>query len=102
GDRSFAAGDYSGTALEDLSPLASSPPAPTTHWILLADSSGSMAGRSGSGTRWARAAEALGRLVPALPPEDLVSLGNFSGGVQWWVEGRPARDLHQRPVTPPA
>ncbi len=54
GDHAFAAGNYPGSLLESLSPLSSFPPAPTTHWILLADSSGSMsADAAGTGlTQW--------------------------------------------------
>ena len=44
GDHAFAAGGYDGSLLEVLSPLASSPPQPAMHWMLLADGSGSMDG----------------------------------------------------------
>lgn len=95
GDRAFAAGGYAGSVLESLSPLASTPPEPTTHWLLLADSSGSMAGTvPGTGaTRWRFAADAILGLLPALPPEDRVSVGGFAKELDWWVQDRAARDV---------
>ncbi len=92
GGRSFAAGEYPGTALETLSPLASSPPMPTLHWIILADSSGSMAGQSGDATRWDRARQAMIRLLPHLPPEDPVTLASFSERVTFWSRARSASE----------
>ncbi|MFI5381857.1 MAG: VWA domain-containing protein [Tepidisphaerales bacterium] len=92
GKRAFAAGEYPGTPLETLSPLASSPPIPTLHWIILADSSGSMAGQSGDATRWDRARQAIVKLLPHLPPDDPVTLASFSERVNWWSRGRPARE----------
>ncbi|MGH7214935.1 MAG: hypothetical protein ACREIT_09245, partial [Tepidisphaeraceae bacterium] len=62
------------------SPLASSPPASTVHWIVLVDSSGSML------ARWESATGALTGLLPHLPPADTLSAGNFAAGVRWWVE----------------
>jgi hypothetical protein len=98
GDRAFAAGMYTGTALDALSPLATSPPQPTTHWILLADASGSMGRRVPGGaaaaeatTYWQVAAGALAALLPSLPAEDPVSVGSFSSDVRWWSTGRTAR-----------
>ncbi|MEZ0267091.1 MAG: VWA domain-containing protein, partial [Phycisphaerae bacterium] len=97
GDRAFAAGLYPGTAIDALSPLASTPPEPTTHWVLLADSSGSMAQPAGEGaaTRWQRATQALVGLLPTLPPDDPVSLGSFAADVSWWTSParKPAREL---------
>ena len=49
GGHAFAAGGYPGSALESLSPLASTPPRPTTHWMLLADGSGSMGSAAPAG-----------------------------------------------------
>ncbi|MGA2499426.1 MAG: vWA domain-containing protein [Tepidisphaeraceae bacterium] len=92
GQRAFAAGEYPGTALETLSPLASSPPIPTLHWIILADSSGSMAEQSGDATRWDRARQAMVRLLPHLPPEDPVTLASFSERVTFWSRARSARE----------
>lgn len=95
GDRAFAAGGYSGSALEALSPLASTPPTPTTHWILLADASGSMNASSGApgGPRlWDYAGAAIAAVVPTLPPEDVVTVGSFAEQVRWWTRGRPVKD----------
>jgi hypothetical protein len=91
GDRAFAAGNYVGTQLDFLSPLASSPPEPTTHWLLLADASGSMnqpAGPAGR-TRWDYAAEAMLAVLKQLPPADLVSIGSFADALRWWSTNRP-------------
>jgi hypothetical protein len=91
GDAAFAAGAYAGTELDRLSPLAPHPPLPTTHWVLLVDSSGSMnAPAPGGGTRWSAAVDAVRRAVPSLPPTDPVTVGGFAGGVEWWVRGEAA------------
>ncbi len=99
GDRAFAAGGYPGTALETMSPLSSTPPRPTTHWVLLADSSGSMAAPAGGATRWQLVAEALARVLPHLPPEDSVSVGSFARDLRWWSRGKRAHDTSS--VAPP-
>ncbi|MDB5320667.1 MAG: hypothetical protein JWN40_2298, partial [Phycisphaerales bacterium] len=92
GDRAFASGLYAGTALEALSPLASSPPTPGVHWMLLADSSGSMSEGVGETTRWQIAASAIARLIPNLPPADPVSVGSFAAELTWWSDGKAARE----------
>lgn len=108
GDRAFGAGGYMGTRLEALSPLASSPPRPTTHWVILADSSGSMSasadagGGDGGATRWAYAARAVAGVLPHLPPDDVVSVGSFAEGVNWWAESRPVREVAAAAALPPA
>lgn len=91
GDHAFASGMYEGTVLETLSPLASSPPLPTVHWLLLADSSGSMSAEVGAQTRWQLASGAVARLVAALPPVDPVSVGSFAKDLKWWSTGQAAR-----------
>lgn len=91
GDRAFAAGGYAGGVLESLSPLAGSPPQPMVHWMLLADSSGSMSADAGGLSRWQVAGEALFTALPHLPPDDLVSIGHFAEQLQWWTQGQPAR-----------
>src|SRR5205814_1194555 len=93
GDRAFAAGHYPGSALERLSPLASTPPKPAEHWILLADSSGSMAAQLGDNSRWAFALNAMAQLIPLLPPDDLISVGSFAETLRWWRTGRPVREM---------
>lgn len=100
GDRAFAPGFYAGTPLESLSPLASVPPAPAVHWVLLADASGSMSQAAGDATRWQRAASAITRLLPQLPPADPVSVGSFAGNLTWWSTGKPARETAARPLPP--
>lgn len=87
GDHAFSLGGYSGTMLEDLSPLSSDPPTPATQWMLLTDASGSMAG----GNRWAAASGALASAVRELPPADSVSVGSFAGDVTWWATGVTVR-----------
>ena len=103
GDRAFSAGGYVGTRLEQLSPLASVPPRPATHWMLLTDGSGSMnqpTATGGSGTRWQAAAEAIVRLLPTLPPDDPVDVGSFAARVDWWSTGASAAETARRPLPP--
>jgi hypothetical protein len=100
GDRAFGAGLYTGTALESLSPLASVPPAPAVHWAILADASGSMSQSAGEQTRWQRAASAVVRLLPLLPPEDPVSVGSFAAELTWWSTGKTARETAALPLPP--
>ncbi|HEX2973338.1 MAG TPA: VWA domain-containing protein [Tepidisphaeraceae bacterium] len=92
GDHAFAAGAYPGTLLETLSPLSSTPPTPTLHWIILGDSSGSMAVNSGSSSRWDQVTHAMLELLPHLPPEDPVSIGSFAENLRWWSTGKSARE----------
>jgi hypothetical protein len=117
GDRAFAAGGYAGTPLDALSPLASTPPEPTTHWLLLADASGSMNRPAGAGsgaglgvgvgadagarTRWDYAAGAAVGAVGQLPPGDLLSVGSFAGAVRWWSRGRTAAETLAMTLPPP-
>ncbi len=96
GDHAFSLGGYGGTALDELSPLASDPPTPATQWLLLTDASGSMAG----GNRWASATGALTAAVRELPPADSVSVGSFAGDLTWWLTGVTARDARARPLPP--
>ncbi len=100
GDRAFAAGEYAGSRLEAMSPLASNPPMPTMHWILLADASGSMAAPEAATTRWVLARQSILRLLPHLPPEDPVTIGNFAERVTWWSQGRSARDTRAMKLPP--
>ncbi len=99
GHRAFAAGQYPGTPLERLSPLASDPPNPTLHWIILADCSGSMAQREQGATRWDQVRMAIATLLPSLPPNDPVTVGSFAENLRWWSIGKSAK---QTPATPPA
>jgi hypothetical protein len=92
GDRAFAAGGYSGTPLEEFSPLASTPPKPAAQWLLLADSSGSMARTLGDNSRWSFAVHAIGQVIPRLPADDTISVGNFSQALRWWIAGKSVRD----------
>lgn len=101
GDTAFAAGGYAGTTLEELSPLASTPPAPTLHWTLLADASGSMSQAEGPSTRFELARDALLGVLRALPPDDPVSVGSFSDSLRWWSQGRSARETRQMRLPPP-
>jgi hypothetical protein len=85
GDHAFAAGGYDGSSLEDLSPLASSPPQPTMRWTLLIDGSGSM-----TGDPWKTEVAAMIRSLPQLPPHDLLSIGSFAQSITWWARNVPA------------
>jgi hypothetical protein len=102
GDRAFAAGGYEGTALDALSPLASSPPIPTNHWVLLADGSGSMSEAVPGGTKWQSATGAIAQVLPHLPPQDVASVGSFAESLQWWVEAKPVWEAIKRPIPPPS
>ncbi|HWE02034.1 MAG TPA: vWA domain-containing protein [Tepidisphaeraceae bacterium] len=101
GDRAFAAGAYPGSVLETLSPLASTPPWPTTHWILLADGSGSMAGMQDGFSLWHRAADAIVKLIARLPPDDVLSVGSFSDSLAWWSTGKSVRQTAAMQLPPP-
>ena len=101
GDHAFGSGGYDGTPLGAMSPLASSPPKPATLWMLLADASGSMAGDAGTGgTRWDAASAAVVRLLPRLPPEDPVLVGQFAETLRWWSDGKTARQTAALPLPP--
>ncbi len=101
GRSAFAAGGYPGTSLDALSPLASHPPTPTTRWIILTDSSGSMnSPASTNSTRLEVATSAVAALIPSLPPDDDVSLGSFARDLRWWIESRPARSLISTQIVP--
>lgn len=100
GDRAFAAGGYEGTPIDALSPLASDPPLPTTHWMLLADASGSMSESVPGGTKWKYVTDAIIGALPRLPQDDLASVGSFAESLQWWIEGRPVRDAAMTPLPP--
>jgi hypothetical protein len=101
GDHAFAAGGYEGTPLETLSPLASHPPKPAARWVVLVDGSGSMAGAVTGGTRWQLATGAATRLLPHLPPDDLVTIGSFAEDVTWWTTGKSVRETMTIPLPPP-
>jgi hypothetical protein len=92
GDRAFAMGNYDGTPLDALSPLASSPPTPSVRWILLVDASGSMSGDAGGVSRWDRAVAAIVGVLGRLPPDDPAQVGQFSDAVRWWPVGKNARE----------
>ena len=101
GDHALAAGGYPGTALEQISPLASWPPTPAMRWLLLADGSGSMAQEIGGGvSRWQAATGAMVKLLPALPPSDPVQIGQFSDAVKWWLGPETAADAAKAALPP--
>jgi len=101
GDHSFGAGGYGGTILEQLSPLASFPPTPTTHWVLLADGSGSMAQGAGGVSSWVVATRAMVKLLPGIPAADPVQIGQFSQDVKWWLPAGTAADAASAALPPP-
>lgn len=100
GDHAFAAGDYGGSSLESMSPLASYPPKPAMQWIILVDGSGSMGEATSDGTRWQTATSAIKQLLPHLPPEDLATIGGFAEDVTWWSAGRSVRETMAMPIPP--
>lgn len=100
GNDAFAAGGYPGSILESLSPLASSPPRPLEHWIILADSSGSMATMEGDYSRWQYITDSIVKLIPRLPPDDMLSVGSFAQDLNWWTRGKTVRQT-QAILLPP-
>lgn len=100
GASAFSAGGYTGTTLDQLSPLASTPPEPMTHWILLADASGSMNQDAGGKTRWQFASNAIVSAIAMLPPDDLLSIGSFADDVRWWSRGKSVRDTQTMRLPP--
>lgn len=91
GDHAYAAGGYVGTILDEISPLASAPPTPTIHWILLGDASGSMSAAVDATTRFNLANAAMLQVLAALPLEDVTSVGSFAEKLRWWSSGRSVR-----------
>lgn len=99
GDRAFSAGGYGGTELDAFSPLASRPPAPRNEWLILVDSSGSMAGKTDDGrTRLETAIDAAAGVIRALPPADTIAVASFARELRRWPaiidrQASPPRDL---------
>ncbi len=102
GDSAFGADGYTGTVLDDLSPLTASPPTPVRHWILLTDASGSMASPAGPVSRFDTAVSAISSTLAHLPDNDRVSIGAFAADVQWWIEGERVEAAQHRPLPPVA
>ena len=102
GNRAFAAGDYGGSVLEAMSPLASFPPRPAAQWIILVDGSGSMGEATAEGTRWQVATAAVRQLLPHLPPEDIATIGSFAESITWWTTGKSVRETIAIPLPPTA
>lgn len=103
GDHAFAAGGYTATPLEKISPLDCVPPLPTTHWMLLGDSSGSMSEAVGPGdprTRWSIVAGAMTALLRTLPGSDLASIGCFANSLDWWSAGKNVAQTARLPLPP--
>jgi len=95
--------DSAGFALEEISPLSSTPPRPTTQWIILTDCSGSMADASAGDpaqSNWSAASAAAVGVLKDLPPDDPVTLGQFSDDVRWWIAGQSAREAAQQALPP--
>lgn len=102
GQSMFAAGGYAGTPLDEISPLAATPPEPARRWAVLIDASGSMAtpaagAASGEGaprgSRFDAATRAAARVLRSLPPADLTDVGSFARDVNWWRRGSTTAEL---------
>lgn len=100
GDRAFAAGGYSETALDALSPLASQPTEPQRNWIVLVDASGSMAAPAGTQTRFEQAANAVRQIVRSIPPGDPLNVGSFARDIRWWSQNRTAGEVAKSTIPP--
>ncbi len=99
--RAFGPGGYANTPLDDLSPLASTPPKrPPYRFIFLLDSSGSMAepGPRG-GTKFAYAAQAAQDATTALKPDDDILILGFNSTIRELARGTKEQlnaTLHNR------
>jgi hypothetical protein len=103
GDHAFAAGDYTASPLEALSPLASHPPRPAMQWIVLVDGSGSMAqpAEGATLTRWRAATAGVAQFLPHLPSDDLATLGSFADAITWWTSAtKSVRETIALPLPP--
>ncbi len=101
GEHSFAAGGYTGSSIDSLSPLASTPPLPARQWLLLLDVSGSMqAATAGAGNLWDAELHAARGLLAALPPDDVGIVGGFSADLRWWSAVVPIHQLADIPLPP--
>jgi hypothetical protein len=102
GEHAFGAGGYDGSTIDSLSPLASSPPTPQRQWIILVDSSGSMASpvADPAATRWQRATTAATQLIAHLPPNDNVSIGSFARDLRWWSQAKSASETVKLSLPP--
>ena len=99
-DRSFSAGGWTGTALDQISPLSSAPPTARAEWVVLLDASGSMnVPAAAAATRWDVAVAAVGQVLPALPPTDAVRVGSFAADLRWWDDSGAPADLSPRGPT---
>lgn len=101
GPNGFAAGGYTGTPIDAISPLASSPPEPTKQWILVVDASGSMAAAADGSTRFERAVDAMKSLIGNLPPHDVVQIGSIAEQFTPWGSAQPAGEM-AKSAAPPA
>ena len=96
GDSAFGRGGYDGTILDALSPLASSPPNPQNLWIIVVDGSGSMS----QNNRWQQATSAVVHLLPFLPANDPLRIGQFSDSLRWWSDGLTAGQTSRLSLPP--
>lgn len=101
GEHAFAAGQWHNTLLDRLSPLASHPPTPRRHWLVLVDASGSMDQPLGDATRFAQAARAAAQAAAALPSDDLLSAAGFSDQIDWWFRAERPQRAQTAGLAPP-
>lgn len=102
GANSFGAGGWTGTRVDAVSPLASSPPSPQRLWVILVDSSGSMAGETPGGNRLKSAVAAARAALNRLPPDDLAMIGTFAEQLSWLTpEPAAVREVREQELSPP-
>jgi hypothetical protein len=102
GDHAFGAGAYDRTELDQLSPLASAPPAPAARWVILVDGSGSMASSvPGGSTAWQAESAASRAVVASLPAADKVTVGSFAEDITPWVTDVSAGQIDPSQLPPP-
>ncbi|MCS7034727.1 MAG: VWA domain-containing protein, partial [Phycisphaerae bacterium] len=95
GPHGYAAGGWTGSHVDAMSPLAASPPFPGRHWVILLDASGSMSAAEGASTRFEQARRAVQAWLRWLPPNDLATIGSFSESFRLWAGPMPVHSVPQ-------
>jgi hypothetical protein len=103
GDHAYIGGDYFNSELDFISPLAMWPAIPGRQWVLLVDGSGSMARTVNGTSLFKNAANALVHMLPRLPIQESISIGQFSDSIQWWFRpnDQMGRTPNERILPPP-
>lgn len=97
-------GTESPGVLAAISPLSLVPPEPRANWVLLVDSSGSMAANTGTAgqSRFDLATAALLEATAALPATTRVEVADFSANLRWWTRDATAGQVTTTIIPPDA